>query len=56
MIKVYYRLSNQQAGMPKKKLKNASKEACLINCINHFGLENVKVIFAVDENAAPSTP
>jgi hypothetical protein len=44
MFKVYYRLSNQQAGMPKNKLPNADKQTCLQNCIDEFGYDNVTVI------------
>tara|TARA_R110000851_G_scaffold94758_9_gene205792 strand:+ start:5415 stop:6878 length:1464 start_codon:yes stop_codon:yes gene_type:complete len=43
-IKVYYRLSNQQAGMHKNKLANATKFHCLSNCIKEFGKENITVI------------
>jgi len=43
-IKVYYRLSNQQAGINKNKISNASKKTCLQNCINKFGKENITVI------------
>lgn len=44
MIKVYYRLSNQQAGINKKKIPNANKKNCLNNCIKIFGKENITVI------------
>jgi len=44
MFKVYYRLSNQQAGIDKKKIKNANKKKCLENCISVFGRENITVI------------
>jgi hypothetical protein len=43
-IKVYYRLSNQQAGIHKNKIPNANKKTCLENCINKFGIENITVI------------
>jgi len=43
-IKVYYRLSNQQAGINKNKISNASKKTCLQNCINKFGKENITII------------
>jgi len=43
-IKVYYRLSNKQAGIHKDKIANANKKLCLENCINKFGKENVTVI------------
>lgn len=44
MIKVYYRLSNLEAGLSKKKIPNATKEYCLENCIKEFGLENITII------------
>ena len=44
MIKVYYRLSNQQAAINKKKITNANKKNCLNNCIKIFGKENITVI------------
>ncbi len=43
-MKVYYRLSNLEATIAKKKIKNATKEHCLKNCIEEFGLENITVI------------
>ena len=43
-IKVYYRLSNFEAGMSKKKIPNATKQHCLENCIDVFGKENITVI------------
>ena len=43
-IKVYYRLSNFEAGISKKKIPNATKQHCLKNCINIFGLDNITVI------------
>jgi len=43
-IKVYYRLSNQQAGIHKNKIANANKKNCLENCINKFGKENITVL------------
>ena len=43
-MKVYYRLSNQSAGGQKQKLPHATKEYCLKNTINIFGVENVTVI------------
>tara|TARA_R110000796_G_scaffold226153_1_gene342637 strand:+ start:1374 stop:2072 length:699 start_codon:yes stop_codon:yes gene_type:complete len=44
MIKVYYRLSNLEAGISKKKIKNATKQHCLENCIREFGKENITVL------------
>tara|TARA_Y100000385_G_scaffold79794_1_gene81318 strand:+ start:1070 stop:1768 length:699 start_codon:yes stop_codon:yes gene_type:complete len=44
MIKVYYRLSNQNAGRSKIKLPHATKQHCLENCIKEFGLDNITVI------------
>ena len=44
MIKVYYRLSNLEAGISKKKIPNATKKHCLENCISEFGLENITVL------------
>lgn len=43
-MKVYYRLSNQSAGGYKEKLPHATKEYCLSNAIQVFGLDNVVVI------------
>ena len=43
-LKVYYRLSNQQAGIHKNKIQNSSKKVCLENCISKFGKENITVI------------
>ena len=43
-VKVYYRLSNFEAGISKKKIPNATKQHCLENCIKEFGLENITVI------------
>ena len=43
-IKVYYRLSNFEAGISKKKIPNATKKHCLENCINVFGKDNITVI------------
>ena len=43
-IKVYYRLSNFEAGISKKKIPNATKQHCLENCINVFGLNNITVV------------
>tara|TARA_R110002153_G_scaffold220191_1_gene372677 strand:- start:1592 stop:2290 length:699 start_codon:yes stop_codon:yes gene_type:complete len=44
MIKVYYRLSNLEAGISKKKIPNATKKHCLENCILEFGLENITIL------------
>ena len=44
MIKVYYRLSNLEAGISKKKIHNATKKHCLENCIKEFGLNNITVL------------
>lgn len=44
MIKVYYRLSNLEAGLSKKKIPNATKKHCLENCIKEFGLENITIL------------
>ena len=44
MIKVYYRLSNLEAGISKKKIPNATKKYCLENCIKEFGLENITIL------------
>lgn len=43
-MKVYYRLSNLEAGIPKKKIKNATKQNCLENCIKEFGGENITIV------------
>jgi hypothetical protein len=43
-MKVYYRLSNQNAGINKTKLPHASKKYCLENAIKVFGLENITVV------------
>jgi len=43
-MKVYYRLSNLEASITKKKIKNATKEHCLRNCIDEFGRENIVII------------
>lgn len=43
-MKVYYRLSNLEAGMSKKKIPNATKQHCLENCINEFGVENITIL------------
>ena len=43
-VNVYYRLSNFQAGMSKKKIPNATKQHCLENCIKEFGVENITII------------
>jgi hypothetical protein len=44
MIKVYYRLSNQEAGVSKKKMVGATKEHCLKNTIKIFGVNNITVV------------
>ena len=44
MIKIYYRLSNLQAGSNKIKIPNANKQHCLQNCIDEFGLENITIL------------
>ena len=44
MIKVYYRLSNLEAGISKKKIQNATKQHCLENCIKEFGKEHITVL------------
>jgi hypothetical protein len=41
-LTVYYRISDK--GRPKTKLPNASKMACLRNCIAEFGASSVRVI------------
>ena len=43
-MKVYYRLSNLEATIHKNKIKNATKEHCLENCIKEFGVENITII------------
>ena len=43
-MKVYYRLSNLEASIPKKKIKNATKEHCLTNCIMEFGKDNITIV------------
>ena len=43
-IKVYYRLSNLEAGISKKKIKNATKQNCLTNCIKEFGKDNIIIL------------
>ena len=43
-IKVYYRLSNLEAGISKKKIANATKKHCLENCISEFGLSNITIL------------
>lgn len=43
-MKVYYRLSNQNAGINKTKLPHANKKYCLENAIKVFGLENITVV------------
>lgn len=43
-MKVYYRLSNLEASITKRKIKNATKEHCLNNCILEFGKENITII------------
>ncbi len=43
-INVYYRLSNFEAGISKKKIPNATKQHCLENCIKEFGRKNITVI------------
>lgn len=43
-MKIYYRLSNLEAGISKKKIPNATKQHCLENCINEFGVENITVL------------
>ena len=44
MLKVYYRLSNQEAGVSKIKMHGATKEHCLKNAIDVFGVDNITVI------------
>ena len=43
-IKVYYRLSNLEAGISKKKIPNATKQHCLENCIKEFGKKNITIL------------
>jgi hypothetical protein len=43
-MKVYYRLSNLEAGQPKVKLDHATKYHCLQNAINVFGVDNITII------------
>ena len=43
-LKVYYRLSNLEAGISKNKIKNATKKHCLKNCIKEFGGENITIL------------
>ena len=43
-MKVYYRLSNLEAGISKKKIKNATKQYCLKNCIKEFGEKNITIL------------
>lgn len=43
-IKVYYRLSNLEAGISKSKIPNATKKHCLENCIKEFGADNITII------------
>ena len=44
MIKVYYRLSNLEAGISKTKIPSATKQHCLENCIKEFGKENITIL------------
>tara|TARA_B110000902_G_scaffold256914_1_gene324348 strand:- start:9 stop:707 length:699 start_codon:yes stop_codon:yes gene_type:complete len=44
MIKVYYRLSNLEAGVSKTKITNATKKHCLENCVKEFGKENITIL------------
>jgi len=44
MVKVYYRLSNLEAGLSKNKIPNATKKHCLENCIKEFGLSNITIL------------
>ena len=44
MIKVYYRLSNLEAGISKEKIENATKKHCLKNCIKEFDKENITIL------------
>jgi hypothetical protein len=43
-MKIYYRLSNLEAGISKKKIPNSTKQHCLENCINEFGKENITIL------------
>lgn len=43
-MKVYYRLSNLEAGISKKKISNATKQHCLENCIAEFGADNIIIL------------
>lgn len=43
-MKVYYRLSNKNAGISKVKLPHATKEHCLNNCVSVFGKESITVV------------
>ena len=43
-MKVYYRLSNKNAGISKVKLPHATKEHCLNNCVSVFGKEAITVV------------
>ena len=43
-IKVFYRLSNLEAFIPKNKIPNATKNRCLENCIKEFGKKNITII------------
>jgi len=44
MVKIYYRLSNLEAGISKKKIANATKKHCLENTIKVFGLNNITIM------------
>ena len=44
IIKIYYRLSNLEAGISKKKIPNATKKHCLKNCIKEFGGDNITIL------------
>lgn len=43
-MKIYYRLSNKNAGGEKNKLIHATKEYCLKNTIDVFGKDNITVV------------
>ena len=43
-MKIYYRLSNLEAGISKKKIPNATKQHCLENCITEFGKDNITIL------------
>jgi hypothetical protein len=43
-MKVYYRLSPNSTGVGKEKIKNATKQHCLQNAIDVFGIDNITVI------------